>query len=278
MQFEKDIEPLIELRYNDFTQAERGIADFFLQNKEMMDFSAKNMAKKLFTSEATLSRFAQKCGFDGYRQFIYRYREGLQNEKNISVEGGTMHILETYQELLNMSYALVDEKQIKKVSKMIAEKKRIFVYGKGSSGIAAEELRIRLMRLGIDIESITDSHIMTMSSALINEETLTLGITVSGKTNEVVRALKTAKSKGAATVIISSVHLRKWDMFCDDVLPIPTKEKLDLGKLVSPQFPILVLCDILYTNVLQYDRRNKEALHELTLSELNAMAPTDKII
>lgn len=278
MQFEKDVEPLIELNYNNFTQVEKGIADFFLQNKEEMDFSAKHMAKLLFTSEATLSRFAQKCGFDGYRQFIYRYREGLRNEKKKPVEGGTRHILETYQELLNKSYALLDEKQIKRVSRQIAEKRKVFVYGKGSSGIAGEELKMRFMRLGIDIECITDSHVMTMSSAVINENTLAIGITVSGRTNEVVRALKTAKSKDASTVIISSVHLKKWDEFIDEVLPVPTKEKLDLGKLISPQFPILVLCDILYTNVLGFDRRNKEALHELTLAELNAMAPADKII
>ena len=137
---------------------------------------------------------------------------------------------------------------------------------------------MRLMRLGIDIESITDSHVMTMSSAVLKEDTLALGITVSGKTNEVVRVVKTAKSKGASTAIISSVHLRKWDAFCDEVLPVPTKEKLDLGKLISPQFPVLILCDILYTNVLGYDRKDKEALHDLTLAELNAMAPADKII
>lgn len=278
MQFEKDVEPLIELNYNNLTQVERGIADFFLQNKEVMDFSAKNMAKVLFTSEATLSRFAQKCGFDGYRQFIYRYREGLQNEKDNPVEVGTRHILETYQELLNKSYALLDEKQIKRVARLIAEKRKVFIYGKGSSGIAAQELKMRLMRLGIDIESITDSHVMTMSSAVLGEDTLAIGITVSGKTNEVVRVVKTAKSKGASTAIISSVHLRKWDAFCDEVLPVPTKEKLDLGKLISPQFPVLILCDILYANVLGYDRKDKEALHDLTLAELNAMAPADKII
>lgn len=278
MQFEKDVEPLIELHYNNLTQVERGIADFFLQNREVMDFSAKNMAKVLFTSEATLSRFAQKCGFDGYRQFIYRYREGLQNEKDNPVEVGTRHILKTYQELLNKSYALLDEKQIKRVSRLIAEKRKVFIYGKGSSGIAAQEFKMRLMRLGIDIESITDSHVMTMSSAVLKEDTLAIGITVSGKTNEVVRVVKTAKSKGASTAIISSAHLRKWDAFCDEVLPVPTKEKLDLGKLISPQFPVLILCDILYANVLGYDRKDKEALHDLTLAELNAMAPADKII
>lgn len=278
MQPERSIGPLIELNYGNFTPTEKGIADFFLQNREVMDFSAKSIAKRLFTSEATLSRFAQKCGFDGYRQFVYSYREGLQMEKDILLGGETRHIPETYRELLDKSYSLVDENQIKRVSKLIAEKRRVFVYGKGSSGIAAEELKMRLMRLGVDIESVTDSHIMTMSSAVINQDSLAIGITVSGKTNEVVRTLKTAKSKGASTAIISLAHLRKWDVLCDEVLPVPTKEKLDLGKLISPQFPVLVLCDLLFANVLQYDRMDKEALHELTLSELNMIAPTDKII
>lgn len=168
MQFEKDIGPIIELNYGNFTPAEKTIADFFLRNTEMVDLSARSIAKRLFTSEATLSRFAQKCGFDGYRQFVYSYREGLRIEKNTLVGGETRHILETYQELLNKSYSLVDEDQIKRVSKLIAEKRRVFVYGKGSSGIAAEELRMRFMRLGIDMASITDSHIMTMSSAVID--------------------------------------------------------------------------------------------------------------
>lgn len=51
-----------------------------------------------------------------------------------------------------------------------------------------------------------------------------------------------------------------------------------LGKLISPQSPVPVFCGPLFTNVLQYDRMDKEALHDLTLSELNMTAPTDKII
>ena len=43
-----------------------------------MDFSAKSVAGKLFVSEASLSRFRQKkCGFRGYREFIYQYEENF---------------------------------------------------------------------------------------------------------------------------------------------------------------------------------------------------------
>lgn len=269
MHYERDVLPLIEVNYNNLTPAEKGIADFFMTNSLDMDFCAKHIAAHLFTSEATLSRFAKKCGFEGYRQFIYCYRETLTSA-NQRVDSDIKHILSTYQELLNKAYTLMDGEQLKKVAALVTQKRQVFVYGKGSSGVAAEELKLRFMRLGIHIECFTDDHIMKMNSAVVGPECLAIAITVSGNNQEILRSLKTAKSKGAATVIISSVHMRVWDEYCDYILPIAAKENLELGKLISPQFPILILCDVLYANVLQVNKSEKEALHGLTLFELGS--------
>lgn len=51
-----------------------------MKNEEKMDFSAKEIAKHLFVSEASLSRFAKKCGFRGYREFIYQYEESFEEK------------------------------------------------------------------------------------------------------------------------------------------------------------------------------------------------------
>ena len=72
------------------------------------------MAAKLFVSEASLSRFAQKCGYRGYREFIYQYEESFVEKKEF-MTGNTLMILNAYQELLNRSYSLVDEKQIERI-------------------------------------------------------------------------------------------------------------------------------------------------------------------
>ena len=66
--------PLIESIYESFTPLEKTIADFFMKEKEENDFSAKNISKKLYISEASLSRFAKKCGFSGYREFLFHYQ------------------------------------------------------------------------------------------------------------------------------------------------------------------------------------------------------------
>ena len=49
----KSVIPVIESNYENFTALEKNIADFFMKNEEKMDFSAKEIAKHLFVSEAS---------------------------------------------------------------------------------------------------------------------------------------------------------------------------------------------------------------------------------
>lgn len=79
----KSVIPMIESNYENFTTVEKTIADFFIQNRNKEDFSSKAIAEKLYVSEASLSRFAKKCGYRGYREFMYQYEESFQEKKGI---------------------------------------------------------------------------------------------------------------------------------------------------------------------------------------------------
>ena len=61
----KSVIPLIEACYDNFTQSEKSSADFFINNTQDGDFSIKSVSERLFLSEASLSRFAKKCGLSG---------------------------------------------------------------------------------------------------------------------------------------------------------------------------------------------------------------------
>ena len=78
-------------------------------------------------------------------------------------------ILNAYQELLNRSYSLVDEKQIERIGNYLNATKKVIVCGKGSSGLAAREMEIRFMRIGVDVDSITDTDLMRMQAVFQNE-------------------------------------------------------------------------------------------------------------
>ena len=268
-QYGKSLVPVIESVYDSFTTVEKEIADFFIHNKMEMDFSSKNISTLLYVSEASLSRFAKKCGLKGYREFIFRYQEVFHEEKEV-VDDRTMAVLNSYQELLNKSYNLLDEDQLRDIVKKIATSKRVYVYGMGSSGLAATEFKIRFIRIGIDVEAITDSHLMKMNSVRINEDSLVIGISISGKTQSVLSSLRAAKERGGHTVLITSKQMTEFSELCDDVILVAVLKNLEYGNVISPQFPILIMLDILYTFLLQSDKLHKEAMHDYTLNALES--------
>ena len=265
----RKIIPLIESYYHTFTPLERTIADFFMHNTEEEDLSSRHISGILYVSEASLSRFAQKCGFHGYREFIYEYKQSLTPETEENVPNFEISEFNTYQELLNKANALLDKAQIARITKLLVSRPRVYVYGRGSSGLVAQEMKLRFMLAGVDIEAITDIHIMKMNAVLLNESCAAIGITASGQTPEVLRALGAAKEKGASTILFTSRSSSDYDAFCDEVLLLAVKEHLKNGGAISPQFPILVMIDVLYSHFLTTDSERKEALYEYAVTKLH---------
>ena len=262
--YKKSIVPQIEAIYTSLSPTEKNIADFFIHNHQRIDSSL------LFVSEPSLSRFAKKCGYKGYREFVFYYKEGLSEKASpLITDNSTMQVLDTYQELLNKSYALVDNSQLNRICEIFANQKRFYVYGKGSSGLAAQEMKLRFMRIGVNIEAISDNHVMKMNSVLLDRTCAVIGISISGKTPEVMTSLKAAKAAGAMVILMTSHREPQQFEFCDEVVLLALRENLENGKAISPQFPILVMLDIFYSHFLNYDTGRKEMLHDYTLNVLN---------
>lgn len=263
----KSVVPIIESNYDNFTTVEKNIADFFIQNRKKTDFSAKAVAEQLFVSEASLSRFAKKCGYRGYREFVYQYEETFV-EKPESITGNTRMVLNVYQELLNKTYSLVDEGQIARISRYLSQAARVFVCGMGSSGLAAREMKLRFMRIGVDIDSIQDSDLMRMQAVFQNQTCLVFGISISGEKEEVLYLLKEAHKRKARTVMVTAKNKERLEEFCDEVLLLPSLRHLNHGNVISPQFPVLVMLDIIYSYFLEQNKYEKETLHDNTLKAL----------
>lgn len=267
MKLESVVVRRIQEVYDKLTTVEKSIADFFVENRELGDFSSKYIANKLYVSEASLSRFAKKCGYKGFREFIYEYERVINEEQNdICFYAG--RVIDTYDELLKKTKELVQDDQMQRVEKMLTECKRIRVYGKGSSGYAAQEFSIRFMRMGMDIEAITDTHIIKMNSVLADADTLIMAITLSGTTEEILTAVKYAKKNGAKVVMITANRSAELMTLCDEVIHIAGIRKLDEGSMISPQIPIQIMIDIIFTYFFQKDFGNRLNLYNETLAAL----------
>lgn len=268
--YAKSIVPIIEAKYESFTQVEKSIADFFLNNREEMDFSAKSISERLFVSVAALSRFAQKCGFQGYREFIYQYKAGILEPGSTElIRGNVRKVLNIYQEILNKTYNLVDEAQIVRIIGYINQSEQVFVCGKGSSGLAANEMEGRFMRIGVNIDSQQDTDRIRMCTVFQDKNKLVIGLSLSGETEEILYLLRESYKRGARTVLITASDKESFRKFCTEVVLVPSMKHMNSGNVISPQFSILVIIDVLYYYYVNEDKQGKELLHDNTLLALN---------
>lgn len=234
------------------TAVERSVADFFIGNKDDMDFSSKNISRVLYVSEATLSRFSQKCGYKGYREFIFSYERDLKfeqksegTEKDVGLFA--RRVQNSYQKLLQENFRILDEEQVRRVAGMLNISKRVLIFGIGNSGYAAEEFQLRFMRIGMDVNAVTDSHMMKIGAALAGEETLVIAITLSGETAEVLESIRIAKSRGASIICMTAVSGSSVAKESQEVIQVAALKNLDTGTKISPQFSILAIMDVLYS-------------------------------
>jgi len=113
-------------------------------------------------------------------------------------------------------------------------------------------------------EAITDLHTMLMNRVLVDEDCLVIGITVSAN-ESVVNAVNIAKQQGAKTVLITSKKSEELQQDCDELVLIAMKNALEQGTAITPQFPVLVIVDILYSYYKEIDKERKRSIFSNTL-------------
>lgn len=258
-EYAKSIIPIIEANYEKYTETERYIADYFLKQARPERLSAELVSKELSVSVASLSRFAKKCGFGGYREFTYEFRNSYVEKSAVGQQQSRL-VLETYQNLLNKIYSLLDEGQIHRIVTELKWARRVFVCGRGSSGLAAEEMATRFRWIGIDMIALRDNEDMRMQSVFLNRHDLMIGLSLSGTKSEILYMLDRGFQQGARTMLITGKNRQTYENFCNEVLLVPSLQHLNHGNLISPQFPLLLMIDILYAAYVNDDRMRIEKI------------------
>lgn len=256
---------IIQKNYDIFTNVEKTIADYFLSNPSSDDFSSKHLKHKLFVSEASLSRFSKKCGFKGYREFVYRFEDDAKDITYVTGLNQTFHI---YHELLVDIAKNMNEKQILRLGKQISQAKSIVIFSFGNSKLAALQMKSKFSRLGVIVDVVSEVDEIKIQSVLRSEENLVIGMSLSAKTI-ILNALKKAKSCGAHTALFTAnQNIENHNEFIDELILVSSVEGLDTGYIISPQFPILVLIDICYYYYIQANKNTFSDLQKKTCNIL----------
>lgn len=131
--------------------------------------------------------------------------------------------------------------------------------------MVAQELKWRFMRLGMICEAMVDEHMIGMNQVLIDSSCLVIGISLSGETSCVIEALKNAKSSQAKTVLLTANNKESLREVCHELIAVAIKDTLSQGRMISPQFPMLLLTDIFYAYYVDLDKEARDAIFQNTL-------------
>ncbi|MGC3389304.1 SIS domain-containing protein [Enterococcus faecalis] len=166
----------------------------------------------------------------------------------------TQNVLSDYEEMLRKHYSVLDESQLERIQNLIESSSKIYFYAKGSSAFALKEMKVRFMRLGIMGEVMDDDDMILWNSMIVDESCLVIAASISGKTKTIIQALKTVNNNGAKTVLMTTRNFDNYD-FCDEVLLLASTQNLSYGNRISPQFPILLMTDCLFSYFLDNEER-----------------------
>ena len=260
------VETIIKEKYSTLTQVEKLIADYFLEGN-IDDFSSKSVSKKLYVSEASLSRFAKKIGYSGYREFVFDYNANSKEDRRL--DQLTEFAIYKYQEVLDQTYQIVDNSQMIRITQLLHSHKRVFVYGIGSSALAAREFCLRFIRLGLDVEALVSVDKIDLNTPRIHPDCLVIGISVSGKNKGVLNGLKEAYHKGATTILLTSHQTIENEAISHEVVLLAHLKNITVSHIISPQIPVLMMIDVIYTHYLNHNQSDKLASLKQILNHID---------
>ncbi|KRN98764.1 MurR/RpiR family transcriptional regulator [Companilactobacillus kimchiensis] len=248
------------------SKTEKVLGSYILDNvQNIPGLSVAELSKRSGVSQATVVRFAQNLGVDGFKGLkvelarcsVDDVTNGLYDE--ISPDDGVdelkeklvvriQHTLETTSNGLN--------KQIlqKTVDQLVAAN-MIQVYGLGASNLVAEDFTQKFARIGINIFNTQDTHVMASNFLTQQNKQVLFLVSDSGETNETLTLAKLARKKDITVISLTSneksrlAQISNIHILTSDTIPKDQIRSAATTSLISQLYAV----DLIYYLYLQRD-------------------------
>jgi DNA-binding MurR/RpiR family transcriptional regulator len=200
------------------TKSQRRIASYLLASYDEAAFlSAADLADRLNVSQATIVRFAQAIGYDGFPELRRRLQDLFRaratpasrlQRKLGELASSQGHILTKVfdmevQYLTEASHS-VELDDFDRAVEILLSGQRIFVFGSGPSGILADLAELRLRRLGVLTIGMTESgrHLLEKLQ-LLQQGDVVLATGFQNARAELVTVLDYARALGCRAILLT---------------------------------------------------------------------------
>jgi DNA-binding MurR/RpiR family transcriptional regulator len=213
----------ISARFDEFSRSQKDVAQYVVDHLDEVAFhTAEELARRANTSSSTVVRFSQALGFEGFPELQEAAREEYRHHHRVT-QGGrepmTTPLFSLDQSPFEQAIAAdhvnvedtarrVSRSEVDAAIEMIAAADRILIAGTDQMAFFASYLRHLLMLLDVRAEIAASPSQEALSRlGRIDERTLVVGLSAGRPHPLVVRAMKIARHRKAATLAIVDATL-----------------------------------------------------------------------
>lgn len=255
----------IKAEYNQFTRAEKKVADFIIQNpKEVLFMSITDLAEACEVGDTSVFRFCKTMNLKGYQEFkmmlslsLHDGKPGIQHlDGDIGLEDSfaelALKVLNTNINALRETYTLLNEEKFDTAIRYLYEAKRICFYGVGASMLTAMKAANKFLRIEPKVYCVQDSHMQAMVASTMGVNEVAVVFSYSGATKDTIHVAELAKRAGAKVICVTRFVKSPLTSYSDVTLLCGANEGPLQGGSTSAEISQLFLIDMLYT---EYYRR-----------------------
>ena len=245
------------------------VADYLLvQPQAPLTLSIGELAEQAGTSAASVTRFCRMIGYAGYVELRVGIatdvgrstaRESWANEIGREVSPDDTpelllaRLIGSHTKSLREATSAIDLAVMSEVSQRIGRSRLVDIYGVGGSAMLGQELQGRLYRIGVPAFTWSDVHLGLVSAAIQGPDTVAIGISTTGRTEETIEMLAEADRAGAFTVAITNNPGSPLDELAQASIVTSVYEQALQPDDLSAKHGQLLVLDLLYLLVAQQD-------------------------
>ena len=199
--------------YNTLSPSYRRIADFLLDHPNEAAFmTATQLARRVAVNTATVVRFAQRLGYDGYPELLQDVRSVVRSRLatppvGVPAEDATETAARALnQEAENLRQLLTNlpREEISQVLNALRAARRIFVVGEGHSRSLAQLFAGTLTGLGLPVRAV-ETDITSVAAVMhdLGANDVVLGVAVVAQCPDTTSILQLARERQAKTVAVT---------------------------------------------------------------------------
>ena len=267
--------------YDSFFEAEKKIADYILAHKsEMIDMTVAELALASGTSDATVSRFCRRCGFNGFHHLKINLAKEIAEERGnstqVSNEINRENLSQSLQNILankvaelTQTITMMDTEELDQILKIIEHARTVQLVAVGNTIPVAMDGSFKFNQLGIRAVSGTIWETQMAFTCNLTKEDAVIIISNSGFSKRLMTLAAVAKENHTPIIAITNNPSSPLGQASQYHITTATREKLLLGEFCFSRVSATTVMEILYLflSVSMKDSHDHIRRQEIAISD-----------